>query len=305
MVEKAQKRLAGRSNDLRSEVPVFEQWHQLWQVASNLDLIVEDAFSGWAPPSAPGPRGLLDFAQVGSDLEAADHRNSVISRLKSGSSVFGIGDPHVISMRQRLEEIIPDVVDLGNDRHERLVALRMRVEELIAFRWLASTSHYPSACKTLRTLVKRGTEGYEGDATDFKLLSATSSWMMQWSMRRIDAHPTRSDLQKASQNAKGLLRFVKGARGLFLRERLSYFDVSDLKKLASELAVLERSYKRPKASDPIAEADYAHLLIRLLNVEFGSASPSIVEHLLGLIGYLPDRDRVKELIRSVPMTPVP
>lgn len=288
---------------MKSIAPSGDQWRQLWRVASNVDLIVQDASLGAPPPSASASQGLLSYGHAGTAPIILEGCTDAISRLKSGSNGLGMRDTYVDAIREEFEKFLPGVSDLGTNRQQRLTALRKRVEAHAAFTWLSSTAHYPSACKTLSTLVKRGAEEYKGDATDFKLLSVTSSWMMLWVGRRKVVYPMRSDLQKASVNAKELLRFVKDAQGLYLRERLSYFDSSGLKKLASELAVLERSYKRPKEADPISEADFAHLLIRLLIGEFGSASPSIVEHLLGLIGYLPDRERVKALIRSLPPTP--
>lgn len=289
---------------MKSNSPSVEAWRQLWRIATNVDLIVEDVFCVSPQSGESNTGGLLAFGNDRHSSKAEGKPAGEISRLKSGSNGLGLRDPHVDALRVEFEALIPGVSDLGGNRSQRLIALRKRLEIHDAFAWLASTAHYPSAQKTLKTLVNRGADGYKGDATDFKLLSVTSSWMMLWTSRRSIAYPTRNDLQKASQNAKELLRFLKDAQGLFLRQRLSYFETSDLKKLASELAVVERSYKRPKADDPISEADYAHVLIRFLNAEFGRASPSIVEHLLGLIGYLPSRDRVKELIRSLPPVPV-
>lgn len=281
-------------------MPSVDDWRQLWKISSHSDVIVDDAMSVALAPRARIDRGLLDFGQD-EQMPSIEPRSAATeSRLRSGLDVFGRRDLWLESIREDLEAILPGISDIGQNRQQRLDVLHQKLGHLKAYLWLLSSAHYISACKSLQTIKKRGAKAYQGDMAMLKLLSVTSFWMMLWTEKGKCNYPTRDELKRAHQNAKQLLRFVHASKGLTLRGRLSHFDGADLTRLISELAVLERSYKRPKPSDPISEADYAHVLIRLLAAEFGNASPSLVEHLLGLIGYIVDKDRVNTLIRSQP-----
>lgn len=276
--------------------PSSEDWRQLWRLTSHVELIVEDAPSGGSVRIQP-IGGLLDFGNSKPTHTAVEEQDTAVSRLKGELSWFGgrVQDVNAV-LRDELEALCPGISDLGDNRQERLEALQLKLASHKAYAWLSSSAHYSSACRALKILASRGVEGYQRDTALLRLHSVTSFWMMLWKGRRKRDYPTRSDLKRAHLNAKALLRFVKDSQGLYLRGRLSYFDPSHLAKLTAELATLERSYKRPKTSDPTAEAEHAYVLIRLLNDQFGKASPSIVEHVLGLIGYDVDKDRVKELI---------
>jgi hypothetical protein len=275
--------------------PSSESWFQLLKIGWNVDLIVDDA------PRPPKPSdwssGLLGglLANPFPPVSAQEEDDAPAeSRLKAGSDFLMDNN-----LPADLEKYLPGISNLGGSRPERLTELRRRLQTFPAYAWLTSKPGFKDAMETTRYWAARGVPKYQGDAVDFKLITAVCFPFLLGERKVSLGYPTRDEIEAAAGDADRLAAFLANSGGLIRTGRMSYGHRDSVEKLAAELrGLLRTKYKKPRETDPVAEEAFAFEVIAGLKQQFDSASPKILSAFLNIVEYTHDEARLKELIQK-------
>jgi hypothetical protein len=268
--------------------PTFSDWRNLGNVVLN----VEDIIS---LPTSDGPPGY----ELVRDMRL-NSRSTVDMRLRQSTRRVGfLLRKELDVITKSVDELIPNLDQLGSTREVRLASLKAFLPNLKAYRWLNEHDSYKRAIRTIARL-KKTNPIYAGDTSEF-LLIQVFLWplillLLQRKHKLSPAYPTKKELAEGLKGAQNLLALLierTPIHGLVTETKAL---ISDLERYAEKVELMRKTYRKPVDDGFSAERDFRDQVIRNLLENAGGCSTTLVSHILTLVNFPHD---IRDLQRQI------
>lgn len=289
--------------------PSWDDWTKLQRVLSDIDLIVSDAnachttgnlLSGaLATPEYLGKRSKLAVVLAG---QASSTQYS--GGWLGGTAGYSPSSFEVESAAALLK-ILPGCDELGDDEIGRVRALRDRLKELPAFRWLTDSIGYRESVHVLFGIAGANGGDCEEAGVELKvvrvLVGPLSTYQLWTNHPEVALHPDRRAVQAALKQAVALQGFFKQHPVLHITEGIPWNLTASLPQIVEALKSMERSgYKSPPDDLVRLRTHLTDELIRGFGKALGECRAAFLQPFLSLIEYYPNTSNLEKRIKSCP-----
>lgn len=292
-MQKKPKRAKAPRTSAPAALPSVVEWYQLIEIASSIDLLVDDDDAPIRTAGALLGSGRLD-GEAANDPPARSKLAAMVGRVPavpgvnwwSGSLPSVGGMPSIPTLADSLCDAMPGVQNLGATRQERLAALALRMPDLAAYNWLRTQPAYQQAVSSMAGAVGRSHPAYRADVAEYRLISAIGSPLCSFlSLSGQFSYPSKDEIASKLKAAEKIKAFFSENTGLYLGDAPNWEGSTAADTLVRELRKLQADWlAKPRDELTYARLEVRDSFIRALAKSFGTVSTFIVAALMGLVG---------------------
>ncbi|MDF2463621.1 MAG: hypothetical protein K0Q43_1856 [Ramlibacter sp.] len=287
--------------------PSWDDWMKLQRILGDIELIVSDANVYHTPSDllglGAGPQAVGKQSKLATALASQASSTPYSAEWLGGGAVGAY--PQLgfeAESAAALLKILPGCDALGDDEIGRVRALRARLKELPAFRWLTESIGYREAAHVLFSLERAKGGNFEEADIELKLARVLagplSTYQLCANHPEVALHPDRKAVQAALKQAIALQGFFQQHPALRITEGTPWNLTESLPRIVDALKSMERSgYKRPPDDLVRLRTHLTDELIRGVHNALGECRAALLQPLLSLFEYYPGTSNLEKRIK--------